>query len=286
VPGGYRHVADYGHWQLFDGDVATLPAKSWVLGDTHSLKFDRLQIDTRLPEIAAPAGFSLKSPDGPALQIVQFVGPIKDAWLEQLRATGGRPIQYVDSDGYLVWADAAARLKLDGMVNAGQVLQFNKPLPGFIKLGNSLFNRLQRGASNGGKSSIIVQRYRYDGDAGRAQFSSLALKPVDDWMPQLGYEIARFEASDEQIRQLMDLPEPDSPVITIRLSRGRSISMFLRLCVRAPRMRIVSIGMIRLKFNTGECGTRIRCGAPRAVDVVAGCRSSRFSRQIRERTVS
>src|SRR5271156_2280031 len=35
-----------------------------------------------------------------------------------------------------------------------------------------------------------------------------------------------------------DFPEPDSPVITTRLSRGRSTSMFLRLCSRAPRMRI------------------------------------------------
>src|SRR5215472_12565948 len=35
-----------------------------------------------------------------------------------------------------------------------------------------------------------------------------------------------------------DLPEPDSPVITTRLSRGRSTSMFLRLCSRAPRIRI------------------------------------------------
>ncbi len=207
TPSGYRQIADYGHWRLFDGDIANLPAKSWVLGETHSLKFDRMQIDTRLPEIAAPAGFSLKSPVAAGLQIVQFVGPIKDAWLDQLRAAGAKPIQYVDSDGYLVWADAAARLKLDGMVNSGQVLQFNQPLPGFIKLGNSLFNRLQRGASNGGKSSIIVQRYRHDGDAGRERFPSLALKPVDDWTPQLGYEIARFEANDAQIRQLVDLPD-------------------------------------------------------------------------------
>src|SRR5688572_1844933 len=32
-----------------------------------------------------------------------------------------------------------------------------------------------------------------------------------------------------------DLPEPDRPVITTRLSRGRSRSTFLRLCSRAPR---------------------------------------------------
>src|SRR5690606_27844468 len=40
-----------------------------------------------------------------------------------------------------------------------------------------------------------------------------------------------------------DLPEPDRPVITISLSRGRSRSMFLRLCVRAPRMLMNSIAI-------------------------------------------
>jgi N-acyl-D-amino-acid deacylase len=33
----------------------------------------------------------------------------------------------------------------------------------------------------------------------------------------------------------LDLPEPDRPVMTVRLSRGMSTSMPLRLCSRAPR---------------------------------------------------
>ena len=37
-----------------------------------------------------------------------------------------------------------------------------------------------------------------------------------------------------------DLPEPESPVMTTRLSRGMSTSMFLRLCSRAPRTTIWS----------------------------------------------
>src|SRR2546422_4118883 len=32
-----------------------------------------------------------------------------------------------------------------------------------------------------------------------------------------------------------DLPEPDNPVMTVRLLRGISTVMFLRLCSRAPR---------------------------------------------------
>src|SRR5882762_358035 len=32
----------------------------------------------------------------------------------------------------------------------------------------------------------------------------------------------------------LDLPEPESPVTTMRLSRGNSSETFLRLCTRAP----------------------------------------------------
>src|SRR5580698_3451637 len=32
----------------------------------------------------------------------------------------------------------------------------------------------------------------------------------------------------------LDLPEPDRPVITVRLSRGSSTDTFFRLCTRAP----------------------------------------------------
>src|SRR3954451_5685664 len=41
----------------------------------------------------------------------------------------------------------------------------------------------------------------------------------------------------------LDLPEPDRPVITVRLSRAMSTLTPLRLCSRAPRTEIwVSIG--------------------------------------------
>src|SRR5688572_6867370 len=34
----------------------------------------------------------------------------------------------------------------------------------------------------------------------------------------------------------LDLPEPESPVMTTSFSRGRSSEIFLRLCSRAPRI--------------------------------------------------
>src|SRR5512143_4020187 len=38
-----------------------------------------------------------------------------------------------------------------------------------------------------------------------------------------------------------DFPEPDTPVMTINRSRGMSRSMDLRLCSRAPRIRILFV---------------------------------------------
>src|SRR6266849_11108626 len=48
----------------------------------------------------------------------------------------------------------------------------------------------------------------------------------------------------------LDLPEPESPVTTMSLSRGISSEMFLRLCTRAPCTAIVvraaAFGVARL----------------------------------------
>ena len=46
-----------------------------------------------------------------------------------------------------------------------------------------------------------------------------------------------------------DFPEPDNPVNTISLSRGRLISIFLRLCVRAPLIVMNSIICLNIPEN-------------------------------------
>ena len=56
-----------------------------------------------------------------------------------------------------------------------------------------------------------------------------------------------------------DFPDPDSPVKTIRRSRGSSIETFLRLCSRAPRTTSVSaIRTIVARF--GQLRTDVRYG--------------------------
>src|SRR5262245_40014120 len=59
-----------------------------------------------------------------------------------------------------------------------------------------------------------------------------------------------------------DLPEPERPVNTIRRSRGSSRSMFCRLCVRAPRIRMKDMqrgswaGAAKHYTRRSECGAK------------------------------
>src|SRR5215470_20230390 len=64
-----------------------------------------------------------------------------------------------------------------------------------------------------------------------------------------------------------DLPDPDRPVITTRLSRGMSTSIFFRLCSRAPRTESVLPAILSLMDPDGK-GCRTRSDGPR--DIVAG----------------
>lgn len=56
----------------------------------------------RLPAAARPA-----DPGGPGLHLVQFHGPIRDAWLDTLREAGIEPIAYLPNNAYLVRAETA-----------------------------------------------------------------------------------------------------------------------------------------------------------------------------------
>src|SRR5687768_8348745 len=60
----------------------------------------------------------------------------------------------------------------------------------------------------------------------------------------------------------LDLPEPESPVTTISLSRGISTEMFLRLCTRAPctAMVVRALGFaFRAGARLGAMGRTIEC---------------------------
>jgi hypothetical protein len=54
----------------------------------------------------------------PQLWLAQFVGPVKDEWLDNLRDLGLQLVAYMPNNAYVVWGDGAALDKLDSQVAA------------------------------------------------------------------------------------------------------------------------------------------------------------------------
>src|SRR6185312_6741576 len=71
-----------------------------VRDDMHEMKLGTSELD---PATDRPALDDRgRSPGAHGLAVVQFAGPIKDVWLDRLRATGVRLVSYMAENGYLV----------------------------------------------------------------------------------------------------------------------------------------------------------------------------------------
>ncbi|PIV33665.1 MAG: hypothetical protein COS34_06605 [Lysobacterales bacterium CG02_land_8_20_14_3_00_62_12] len=207
APAGFERVVDYGSFALYRGRGALAPKLlDQSLLDADMLFFDRQPFDTQRGAMVPPAGFALSTPPAGALQIVQFVGPMKDEWLVQLRRFGMTPVQYIANNGYLLWADAFARTQLDDLVADGGFLQYSAPLASYLKLGPTLAAAIARGETGSHVYTFVVQRYRAPGD-GRVAVSRLGLKPETDWTPILAFENARFTGTLDQLRAVAELPD-------------------------------------------------------------------------------
>ena len=104
---------DYGSFQwlqLNDADFARLSASGLPFSadpDAGTLQVREFVFDpVYAGEPTLPAALQTTDP-GPALRLLQFVGPIQDAWLAALRTAGLTPLQYYPSNAFLVWGTAA-----------------------------------------------------------------------------------------------------------------------------------------------------------------------------------
>ena len=116
-----RTVADYRSFTLVEArgedDTALRAAGADRRDDMRTISLPGADVDPlRSGESLARKGAS--DPDE-VLAVVQFVGPVKDAWLERLRDSGARIVQYVSQNGYLVHATGRQVDLLAALVGTG-----------------------------------------------------------------------------------------------------------------------------------------------------------------------
>ncbi|HEX8855244.1 MAG TPA: hypothetical protein VF752_06550, partial [Thermoleophilaceae bacterium] len=79
--------------------------------------------------------------DRSGLALLQFVGPVKDAWLDNVRATGVKVVTYMPEDSYLVHGSASSLEKLSDLLGSDPAVRAVMPLARTDKLGKGLRSR-------------------------------------------------------------------------------------------------------------------------------------------------
>jgi hypothetical protein len=222
---GVQRIEDYGSFALFKVDDTLLAGVSsdvQVNDEADVLQFTAHPFDTQRDTLSAPSPFSLHAPFGPGLQVIQFVGPVKQAWLDTLTSLGVKPVQYVASNGYIVWADSGAQARLATLRAQSSWLQYAAPFYGFLKVDPSLQTRIVRNAQDD-EVDVVVQVYRHDGvDATRTFVESKGVVPPNQlgpigsgaapyvWAPILSFENLRLRVHVADIPAIAERPDVTS----------------------------------------------------------------------------
>lgn len=112
---GSTDAIDYGSFQWLPVDEATHTElqKAGIrverIADPFTLVLGGQRLDLKQDVSAEASGWGgLPAPDGdgPDLRLIQFNGPVKQSWLQALRADGIEPVQYLHPFTYVVWGTA------------------------------------------------------------------------------------------------------------------------------------------------------------------------------------
>ena len=153
------HDLDYGsfRWLVVDdaalarieaGGVPFTEAEGAMTVQVQGFVFDPI-LDG---EPAIPADLRA-SGDGPGLQLLQLIGPVRDEWVTQLADAGIQLLQYYPHNAYLVWADPATMTGLEAL----SFVRWQGPVHPAYKINSSLESR------GGNISNVDVMFY----DGGR-----------------------------------------------------------------------------------------------------------------------
>jgi hypothetical protein len=157
-------LVDYGGFSLWSLPASQVIALAGQNGVAIPVDIDRiwlrgdLSIYTPEGEPDVPAGLRQVRGSGSQLWMVQFIGPIKDEWLNELTQVGLEIVFYMPNNAYVVWGDPAALARLDGLAERSPVIQWTGAYHPAYRLSPALNDV----AVNGGSQmvDVTVQFYR------------------------------------------------------------------------------------------------------------------------------
>lgn len=138
------------------------------------------------------------------LQLIQFVGPVQEAWVDAVEKTGAKVIHYAGSNGYLIWVGESASKQIDRLAAKNTFIGSTAPLEANQKIDRGL----PQTSDAGTEIMVTIQMLRHDNQSQTEKLiESLSIKRLGDWEPVLNYQNLQAEISTTNIEKIARLPD-------------------------------------------------------------------------------
>jgi len=132
---GGKVVGNYGAFSIVAMPGSAVPAElsDWVLAGSDRIRLNSREIETRVPSVAFSRAADAVSP-GKSMHLVQFAGPVRAAWVEELKRTGVEIVSYVPANAYLVYGSSDAIEGVRGLSTNAPSIQWEGEYRGALKI--------------------------------------------------------------------------------------------------------------------------------------------------------
>lgn len=205
-------IEDYGSFRLYDLDrnkALSLAAKNHnisIADEMNELLFESFRFDTLSSDLKSTLKNQGNYIGGEGIHLVQFVGPIKDEWLKDIKQSGAQLIHYVANNGYLLWTDEAARDHLNQLANEQSPIQFSAPYTDLFKFGNTIAQRLDQNPNSDEVVNVNIQLVKSPlTEKSQHIIENLVEKINAPWTEVMNFHSVRVSVKVKNIQKIADL---------------------------------------------------------------------------------
>ncbi len=193
---GAKLVADYGSFQIFNADEAIVQAmskaSSLAFSDEDNLVLLNVgALDTTKSELQQQRGRTANFSGGePSLHLVQFAGPIKPNWIEELRATGVKIVNYIPNNAYLVFGHEQNLAKLSEWATRADYVQWDGEYKSQYKIDPATAAQMRGDGTLQENDQLFAVQLADDGEGNQLTFNAINSLKTDAIRSQ--YSVLKF----------------------------------------------------------------------------------------------
>ena len=193
---GAKLVADYGSFQVFNADetiVRTMSkARELTFADEDNLVLLNVgALDTTKEELQQQRGRAANlSGSESSLHLVQFAGPIKPNWIEELEATGVEIINYIPNNAYLVFGQEHELARLSNWAARTEYVQWDGEYKSEYKIDPATAAQLRDTQALQDNNQLFAVQLANDGNGNQLTISAINSLKTDQVRSQ--YSVLKF----------------------------------------------------------------------------------------------